>query len=205
MSRRSLVCLPLVLTGILLAWHPADPDQAVDLLPVLGRWTAIHVGLLLALPIITLIVLTLLQDVTGRAATVSRVAIVTTTAFYAAFESLVGLGTGILVGLADRAPAAERAGAFALAQRWWEVPTPIAVISAVAIAGWVVALATAAAALHRQGGDRVVTWALVAAALLFAAGHPGLTGLAAMVCLAVATVRHDLAGRVGVAPTATRA
>jgi hypothetical protein len=175
--------VPLAL-GALLAWHPTDPARAIELQELLTRWTAIHLGLLVALPLLVLQLLHTLRGHDGRAADVARAAAIVATAFYAAFESLVGLGTGVLVRLAHGLPAGQRAGALELAQRWWEVPAPIPVISAVAIAAWVVALTATAVAKHRAGAPRAVVWTLLAAGWLFAAGHPGLTGAAAMVALA---------------------
>jgi hypothetical protein len=183
-SRPARVGVPLVL-GALLAWHPADPAQAIALQDDLGRWTLIHVGLLVALPLLMLQLLHTLRDDDGRPADIARVAAVIATAFYAAFESLVGLGTGVLVRLAVELPPSQRIGALELAQRSWEVPPPIPAISAVAIVAWVVALTAAAVSKQRAGAARPVVWSLLAAGWIFAAGHPGLTGAAAMVALAL--------------------
>jgi uncharacterized membrane protein len=190
-ARASVVALPAVATGVLLVWHPPDPTDVAELLPVLGRWLTVHAGLLVALPVLLLLTLRLLRGIDSTAATVARVAAVATATFYAAFEGLVGLATGVLVAQADRLSPQLQEGAFALAQSWWEVPTSVAVISTVAILAWVTTFATAAVATHRAGYDRLVVWSLLAAALLFAAGHPGLTGLAAMLALAVALGRHE--------------
>jgi hypothetical protein len=146
-SRPARIGVPLVL-GALLAWHPADPARAIALQDDLTRWNLIHVGLLVALPLLALQLLDTLRDDDSRTANVARVAAVVATTFYAAFESLVGLGTGILVRLTSELPPGQRAGGLELAQRWWEVPSPIPVISAVAILAWVVALP--AAAVSRQ-------------------------------------------------------
>jgi len=139
-----------------------------------------------------------LRHHTGRAATIGRVAAVVAAAFYAAFEALVGLGTGILVRIAGELPDAQHTAALEVAQRWWEVPSPTPVISAVAIIAWVVALTATAVARHQAGAPRPVVWALLAAGWLFAAGHPGLTGAAAMITLAAAgwldvPTKHDVA------------
>jgi hypothetical protein len=182
-SRPARLATPLALAA-LLAWHPADPTQATELQELLTRWTVIHLGLLVALPLLALQLLHTLRGHASLAADLARVAAVVAVAFYAAFESLVGLGTGVLVRLAGQVPADQRSGALELAQRWWEVPAPIPVISTVAIVAWVVALTAAAVAKHRANAPRAVVWTLLASGWLFAAGHPGLTGAAAMVALA---------------------
>jgi hypothetical protein len=183
-SRPARVAVPLAL-GALLAWHPADPTLAVALRGDLARWTLIHVGLLVALPLLMLQLLHALRGDDSRAADVARVAAVVATAFYAAFESLVGLGTGVLVRIAEELPPDQRAGAVELAQRWWEVPSPIPAVSVVAILAWVVALTATAVAKQRVGAPRPVVFSLLAAGWIFAAGHPGLTGAAAMLALTV--------------------
>jgi hypothetical protein len=184
-ARMVLVAVVPLVTGVLLAWHPTDPTDVMTLVPVLARWLAVHLGLLVALPLLALLLLRLLHGIEGRAATVSRVAVVVATALYTAFETLLGTGTGILVGLADGLPDELRAGAVELTQRWWQVPPLIAVISTAAIIAWVVAYASAAIALHRDEAPATVVWGLLAAAAVFAAGHPGVTGLVAMLALAV--------------------
>jgi hypothetical protein len=185
-ARIALVPTVPVITGLLLAWHPADPTDVMTLAHVLSRWLAVHLGLLVALPLLALLLLRLLRGVHSRAATTSRVAVVVATALYTAFETLLGTGTGILVGLADPLPGELRAGAVEVAQRWWEVPPLVAVLSTAAIISWVVAYASAAVALHRAGASVPVVWGLLLAATVFAAGHPGVTGLVAMLALAVA-------------------
>jgi hypothetical protein len=182
-SRPARLAVPLALAA-LLAWHPADPTRAVELRELLTRWNTIHLGLLVALPLLVLQVLHTLRASTTRAADLARVAAVVAVTSYAAFESLVGLGTGVLVRSAGQLPAGERSGALELAQRWWEVPAPIPAISTVAIVAWVVALTAAAVAKHQAGAPRPAVWTLLAAGWVFAAGHPGLTGAAAMVALA---------------------
>jgi hypothetical protein len=184
-TRPARLAVPLVL-GALLAWHPADPELAADLAGVLTRWSIIHLGLLVTLPLLALQLLHMLRDHSGRAAAAARTSAVVAVAFYAAFESLVGLGTGILVRIAGDVPAEQRDVALEIAQRWWEVPSPIPMISAIAIAAWAIALTTAAIARHQAGASRPVVWTLLAAGWLFAAGHPGVTGAAAMIALAVA-------------------
>lgn len=204
-TRMVLVAAVPLVTGVLLAWHPADPTDVMTLVPVLPRWLAVHLGLLIALPLLALLLLRLLQGSEGPAATVSRLAVVVATALYTAFETLLGTGTGILVGLADGLPDELRAGAVELTQRWWEVPPVIAVISTAAIIAWVVAYAGAAIALHRDGAPAVVVWGLLLTAGVFAAGHPGVTGLVAMLALAVALAAGEPHRRHTRAPERARA
>jgi hypothetical protein len=180
-----------VVTGALLAWHPQDPTLATDLASVTARWTTIHLGLLFAMPLLALLVKHLLRDVPGRAASISRTLVIPAAVLYAAFDVLVGLATGLLAERAAELPAGQRAGAQALVQWWWEVPPVVGVISGLAVASWAIAVALAARATHLAGFGRTVPVALLSSSLLFAAGHPGVTGALAMIALTTAIVAAE--------------
>jgi hypothetical protein len=182
-----------VATGALLAWHPTDPTHATQLADVLGRWLAIHLGLLLAMPLLALGVIHLLRGIETTSAKVARTLIIPAAAFYAAFDALLGIGTGVLVDEASRLPPELREGAVAVTQVWWEVPQVISWVSTLAIATWTVAIASAGIAAHRHGLGASVAWPLVASSVLFALGHPGATGALAMVALAAAMVAGERA------------
>ncbi|MFA9429945.1 hypothetical protein [Egicoccus sp. AB-alg2] len=191
------VAVPLV-TAALLAWHPRDPELAVALADIPVRWAAIHLWLLLAMPLLALLLRDVLRGIDGRAAAAARTLAVPAAALYAAFDALVGLATGLLARQAAALPPAQRAGAQALVQWWWEVPAVVGWLSAAAVASWAIAVAAAAIAAHRAGRGPLVAYALLACAVLFAAGHPGLTGAVAMTAfaVAVAAARAGIGSRV---------
>jgi hypothetical protein len=178
-------------TGALLAWHPQDPTLATDLAALTARWTTIHLGLLFAMPLLALLVRHLLRGVPGRAAAVSRTLVIPAAALYASFDVLVGLATGLLAQRAATLPEGQRAGAQALVQWWWEIPPVVGVISGLAVACWAIAIAIAARATHLAGFGRTVPLALLSSSVLFAAGHPGVTGAAAMGALTTAIVAAE--------------
>jgi hypothetical protein len=203
LRRVALAAVP-VATGVLLAWHPQDPTHAADLAAMTARWTTIHLGLLLAMPLLALLVRHLLRDVPGRAASVSRTLVIPAAVLYAAFDVLVGLATGLLAQRAAELPVTQRAGAQVLVQWWWEVPPVVGVISGLAVASWAIAIALAARATHLAGFGRIVPIVLLSSSVLFAAGHPGVTGALAMTAMATAVVVAE-SSRVGRRPAVAAA
>ena len=197
-SRRAVLLRPAtafaavaVVTGGLLAWHPTDPAQATELTDLLGRWLTIHLAILVAMPLLAMGVIHLLRDIRAVPATVARTLAIPAAAFYAAFDALLGIGTGVLVEETSRLPAELQAGGAALTQSWWEVPPVISLVSALAIIAWTVSIASAGIAAYRHGLGAFVAWPLVASSVLFALGHPGATGALAMAALALAMVRAE--------------
>lgn len=180
-----LVFVPGV-TAVLLGLHPPETGSAFDLRGSTDRWLIVHVGLLVMIPLVAMVLWMLLGGIDGRAATVSRVMLVPFVAFYAAFESMVGIGTGVLINETDALPAVARPGAEALTERWWEVPMPVPLIATAAILSWVVAVGSAAVAHARARSPLLVVIGLAAATVFFALGHPGITGVLGMVGLLIA-------------------
>lgn len=186
--RRVFLVLVPAVTAVLLALHPPETGSAFDLRGSTDRWLVVHVGLLVMIPLLAIAVWMLLNGIDRRAATVSRAMLVPFVAFYAAFESMVGIGTGVLINETDALPAAVRPGAEALTERWWDVPMPVPLIATAAILSWVVAVGAAAIAHARARSPLPVVIGLVAATVFFALGHPGVTGVLGMVGLLVAAV-----------------
>lgn len=164
--------------------HPPDPATASDLGDQLGLYIAIHVALLVLLPLLGLVVWALLSGVTNRAATIARVLVVPAVAFYTAFDALVGVGAGVLAREALAMPEAMQPGAEALAARWMEIPWPLWLPGPLAQLFWIGAVVAAAMAHHRAGSPAVAVAALGTAAIF--AVHPGAPGVLAMAALVVA-------------------
>lgn len=181
--RRLLLLLVPAVSAALLALHPPETGSASDLRESTGQWLVVHIGLLVVLPLIAVVVWMLLDGLDGRAAIVSRVALLPFVAFYAAFESMVGIGTGLLLNETDALPAFLRPGAQALTESWWDVPMPVPLIAAAAILSWVVAVGAAAIAHAQAKSPLLVVFGLAVATVFFALGHPGVTGVLGMVGL----------------------
>jgi hypothetical protein len=71
-------------------------------------WQIVHVGTLVFIGLMGIALYMLVQDLPGRAATISRLAIGPFVLFYAAWEAVIGLGTGALVQHANDVPPGQR-------------------------------------------------------------------------------------------------
>lgn len=188
-ARRAFLFATPVLTGLVIATHPTDPTTAADLGAETGRYIGIHVGLLVMLPLLGIALWLLLQGITGTAATIARVMIPFTVAFYAAFDALIGIGAGVL---SREAVALGDPGAEALAARWMEIPMPLPLISTAAVVSWTGTLLAAAVAHYRAGSSWLAVGGLALAGPLFGFGHPLVFGVIGMAALLVAAAAIEL-------------
>src|SRR5215471_3692896 len=90
-----------LLIGSMEVLHPnaigLSPEEWVQLVASLGqRFLALHIVLLPLWPMLGLIVLWMLPQ-QGTASRVSRIALAAYVVLYPAFDSLVGIGTGVLL------------------------------------------------------------------------------------------------------------
>jgi lysylphosphatidylglycerol synthetase-like protein (DUF2156 family) len=96
LRRVFLVATPLAL-AVALWWHPAGgTDVYEDTRDDVGAWLFVHTTFLFFIPLLGIATYLLLKGLESRAATVSRVALVSFLVFYTAYEVTVGLGTGVL-------------------------------------------------------------------------------------------------------------
>lgn len=177
---------PPVLAGVVLL-HRTDPVDAMELAGDTTTWIWIHVALLGALVLLAHCVRHLLVGIPGRAAAVARGLLPVALVTYAAFDSLVGLGTGVLV---ERAQGLGPDAALVV-EHWWSVPMPISAISAVAQVSWVVVLGATAIARSTSRPPRGLVPVLVALAATFPLLHVRPIGLVPALLLAVALWRSD--------------
>ena len=194
MDARRLVLLGTpVAFGVASVVHPLPrgPSIVDALEPSLGRWLAVHVVQLLLLGLLAATLWLLVEGCATRAATVCRVALVPFLTFYSAFDAVVGIGTGMTVGLLRGLDGPARAVAVQQSQAFWNARltpgTAIFLVVGVAVLSWLVAAGAAAVALRQAGAGRTVAGLVALAGALFAIGHPFPWGTAAMACLGTAT------------------
>ncbi len=122
MRRRRALVLGPVLFGVVTLLHPLPHWGRIveSLAPRLGLWIGVHVAQLVLIPLLMLTVWTLLAGLGGRPAAVARAALVVFVAFYSAFDTVVGVGTGLLVRRVSALDGAERDAAARLAQWFWD-------------------------------------------------------------------------------------
>jgi len=188
LRRLFLVATPLAL-AVVLWFHPPGGENVYEgVRDDVGAWLFVHTAFLLFTPLIAIAVFLLLNGQKGRAATVSRVALIFFLVFYTAWEVTIGVGTGILVDYANDLPAAEQAVVADAIQDYNRnaIIADPSVSFVLGALGWVVALVAAAVAFNRAGAGWPVTL-LVGFAALFAV-HPPPIGPIGLVCLAAAAV-----------------
>jgi len=184
LRRLFLVATPLAL-AVALWWHPAGGEEVYEgVRNDVGGWMFVHTTLLLFTPFLGIATYLLLRGLDSRAATLSRVALVFFLVFYTAYETTVGLGTGILVDYANGLPAAEQAVVADAIQDLNRNPllTDPSIALVVGSLGWIVSMIAAAVAFRAAGAGWAVTL-LVGFAALFAV-HPPPVGPVALVCFA---------------------
>jgi hypothetical protein len=99
-SRRELAFLVGVPAawGILLLFHPTgDADGFYEVIEGnVTAWLTVHIGMGIFVPLFAGVVYVLLQGLDSAAAAISRIGLAVFAVLYAAWELLLGAGTGIL-------------------------------------------------------------------------------------------------------------
>ncbi len=158
LQRLVIMGTPLAI-GIVELWHPRYISmQFYDkLLPMVDQWLTVH---LLQLPLFGLLALALyllVRDLHGLAALVSRAAMGIFVVFYTAFDSIVGIATGILIRNAQNLSPDQQATITKAVEELFLNPI-VGDISVVSILGgglgWVVGVFAAANALSRTLRER---------------------------------------------------
>jgi hypothetical protein len=190
-----LIAVPL-LWAVLLLFHPKGEASSIyqDVHDEVSRTLVVHIGMLLFIPLMALVVYLLLRGVEGTAARVGRIALVPFVIFYSAWETLQGIGNGVLVNEVNGLPAAERGIGADLVQGFAEHPLvrDLGVFAVPGSLGLVVALIAAGIALHRHARAPVAVSALLGVSGFLITAHPppfGPAGLALFIAAILLLVR----------------
>jgi hypothetical protein len=101
-----LVAAPLAFS-VLLWFHPMISDYE-GLRDVTTRFQVVHLGMVLALPLLAVGIYSLLDGLRGRAAAVGRIALVPFIAFYVPYVAFEGIALGVLGDRLNALPPAQR-------------------------------------------------------------------------------------------------
>ncbi len=135
--------------GVLLLFHPLDGDSFYDVIDgSVVPWVTVHLGMGIFVPLFAGAVFLLLKGVSSTSATVSRIGLALFAVFYAAWELVLGVGTGLLTEEVNALPEAEQAVGASLVDSYAESGV-IAALSYVGSIGLAVAMIGAAVALRR--------------------------------------------------------
>jgi hypothetical protein len=184
--------------GILLLFHPLGGDGFYEVIDGnVAAWITVHIGMGIFVPLFAGAIYLLLHGVEGTAATVSRIGLAVFAVLYAAWELVLGVGTGILTQEVNGLPEAQQAVGADLVDSYAENGV-IVVLSAAGSIGLGVAMIGAVVALrgaYRLGWVSLVL--LVLAIPLIALHEPpfGPIGLAMFIGAVLLFVREQASGR----------
>ena len=180
-----LIGVPLAFS-VLLWFHPMIGDWE-GLRDVTARFQLVHVGMVLALPLVAIALYTLLDGLRGGAATVARLALIPFVVFYVPYVAFEGLALGVLGQELNGLPAAERdAVAPGLIEDFARNPIfgEPGLFWAIGTTAWLVVIVSTVLAFRRAGAP-VTLQLLLGASALIGAHAPPLAPIG-YVCLAAA-------------------
>ena len=149
--------------GGLLLFHPVGGEGFYATIDGnTTAWLAVHLGMGVFVPLFAGVVLLLLRGIHSPAATISRGGLATFAVLYAAWELVLGVGTGILTEEANALPAVQQAVGADLVDAYGENGVIVA-LSMIGSIGLAVAMIGAAIALRHA---RRVSWAPLVLMLL---------------------------------------
>lgn len=175
------------------------PDDVQFIQSHVTLWLSVHVAQLFLIGLLGMAVWYLIEGIGGSAATVSRIALFPFMVFYSAYDSIVGIGTGLLAWQSQTLTGQESIIANQVIQRFWEARIDIGsplpgVIILLADATWIVAAVAAALALQKAGVSRGAVGLMIVAGVFFGIDHPFPTGTIGMLSLLGAVVLIERQG-----------
>jgi hypothetical protein len=186
---------PLIL-GILEIWHPVGlPGKTAfeSISPQVNWWLLLHVLQLPLFGLIALSIVLLVKDLSGWAATVSRIGMACFIVFYPALDAITGIAGGLLIRSAQSLP--PEGQDFVAQQLNLFLADPIvggatfSVIGVLGALGWVVGVVAAALALAQAKVSFIAVGLLVLSALFFGLSHTPPTGPIGMACFLFAVIK----------------
>ena len=185
-ARAALVAVPVAF-AVLLWFHPMIGDWE-GLRDATTRFQAVHIGMVLALPLLGLGIRALLDGMPGRAAAVGRVAVIPFVAFYVPYVAFEGFALGALgQELNALSPALRDAAAPALVESMARNPIlgEPGIFWGLGTIAWVVTIVATVLAFRRAGAPLVVQFLLGFSALI--ATHAPPLAPVGWICFAAAS------------------
>jgi hypothetical protein len=176
--------------AVLLLFHPKGEGTQIylDIQDQVTAMMAVHVGMMLFIPLIAVAVFLLLRGVDGTAAQISRIAILVFVVFFSAWETLQGTANAILVNAVNGQPEGERATGADLIQDFAEHPLArdLGVFATIGSLAILTAMIAAGIALRRHAGAPLAVPVLLGLFGLLIGAHPPPLGPIALLCFAAA-------------------
>jgi hypothetical protein len=183
--RAFLVAAPLPFAALLTQHPMGGTDLYTEVAANLTPWLAIHYAGIVFFPLMALVVWLLIRDISGRAATIARIALPVYAVFYTVWEAIFGVGIGLLASSGRDLSGAERQGLVEATNDILASPIfgePGLFVSVGSLAWWT-AIAAAIMALKQAGVGRLPLVLLGLGGLM--AFHVPI-GPPALVCLSAA-------------------
>ena len=181
--------------GVLLLFHPlGEPGEFYPTIDGhVTAWLTVHIGMGIFVPLFAGVVYLLLRGINSTAATISRIGLATFAVLYAAWELLLGVGTGILTEEVNALPARQQAVGVDVLESYADSGV-ISVYSVVGSIGLGVAMIGAVVALRRAYGLGWVPLGLMLLSVPLIAVHEppfGPVGLAIFIVAVLLLVRQQ--------------
>jgi hypothetical protein len=195
-SRRELAFLigVPVAWAVLLLFHPTGEGEAItyaDLQDLVTRWMVVHIGMLLFIPLMAGVVYLLVRGIDSTTAWICRIALAFFVVFYSAFETLVGIGTGILVNDINDLPAGDAEAAAPLVEEFTSgvlVGAPLGVFTSIGSVAFIVAAIAAGVTLRVDAGAPMSVAILLGLSGFLITAHPPPLGPMGLVLFVAAVV-----------------
>jgi hypothetical protein len=180
--------------GILLLFHPmGDGDFSEAIADNVTAWITVHLGMGIFVPLFAGVVYLLLRGVNSTAATVSRIGLAVFASLYAAWELVLGVGTGILTNETNALPEAQQAVGRDLVDSYAEsgVITVLSVVGSLGLAAGMIGAAVALRRAYRLGWAPLVLMLLSMPLIAIHEPPFGPVGLAMVIAAILLFVRHQ--------------
>jgi hypothetical protein len=180
--------------GVLLLFHPTGEGEAItyaDVQDEVTRWLVVHLGMVVFIPLMAVAVYLLMRGMESTAARVCGIALVFFVVFYSAFETLVGIGTGILVDDINGLAASDKAAAAPLVEEFTDnilIRGPLGVFTSIGSVAFITAAIAAGVALRREAGAPLAVALLLGLSGFLITAHPPPYGPAGLVLFLAAVL-----------------
>jgi hypothetical protein len=180
--------------GILLLFHPlGDGDFSEIIDGNVTAWITVHLGMGIFVPLFAGVVYLLLRGVKSTAATVSRIGIAVFGVVYAAWELVLGVGTGILANEISALPDSQQAVGADLVNSYGEngVIVVLSMIGSIGLAMGIIGAAVALRAAYRLGWIPLVLMVLAIPLITIHEPPYGPVGLAIFIAAVLLIARRQ--------------
>jgi hypothetical protein len=179
--------------AILLLFHPRGDGDFSELIgDHVTAWITVHLGMGIFVPLFAGVVYLLLREVKSTAATVSRIGLAVFASLYAAWELVLGVGTGILAHETNALPEAQQAVGRDLIDSYAEngVILVLSVVGSLGLAVGIIGAAVALRRAYRLGWAAVVLMLLSLPLIAIHEPPYGPVGLAVFIVAILLVVRQ---------------